>query len=63
MKGCAYFTKGDELKNLAALTIAVAALTAMPLAAHAIELTPGTWQDIETGAENGKPCPAATDTG
>ena len=30
--------------------------------AHAIELTPGTWQETETGTENGKPVPATTDT-
>ena len=30
--------------------------------ATAIELTPGTWQEIETGTENGKPVPATTET-
>jgi hypothetical protein len=37
-------------------------LVAMPSLASAIELTPGTWQETETGTENGKPVPASTDT-
>ena len=37
-------------------------VVALPLVASAIELRPGTWQEIETGTENGKPVPAETST-
>jgi hypothetical protein len=42
--------------------LAAAALIAAPSFASAIELTPGAWQDTETGTENGKPVPPKTET-
>ncbi|MBM3530379.1 MAG: DUF3617 family protein [Alphaproteobacteria bacterium] len=39
---------------------AVVAISLSPAAA--VELRPGTWQETETGTEDGKPVPAKTDT-
>ena len=38
------------------------AFMAAPSFAVAVELQPGTWQEIETGSENGKAVPAKTET-
>ncbi|MEI8154580.1 MAG: hypothetical protein WCG92_23800 [Hyphomicrobiales bacterium] len=44
------------------VALLAAALDAVPSLLHAFELQPGTWQDIETGTENGKPVPPETTT-
>jgi hypothetical protein len=42
--------------------VVLVGFVAAPLSASAIELQPGTWQDSETGTENGKPVQPKTET-
>jgi hypothetical protein len=46
--------------SITCVIVGVALVSLVP--AVAIELQPGTWQETETGTENGKPVPATTDT-
>jgi hypothetical protein len=46
--------------SIAGVVVGAALVSVIP--ATAIEFTPGTWQEVETGTENGKPVPATTDT-
>jgi hypothetical protein len=50
-----------RIQLIAIAVISGAWLAAQPARA-AIELTPGTWQDTETGEENGKPVPPQVTT-
>lgn len=47
---------------LALLSISAVVASPIPAFAAAFELTPGTWQEVETGTEDGKPAKPETST-
>jgi hypothetical protein len=49
-------------RTLQAATIALSVSLLVSSSAAAFELRPGTWEEVETGTEDGKPVPARTET-